>query len=381
MWGNKYYNNYNYIDDQAFNNNNDGTVLEIEGGSVDREEDTNARSLYERIKKPKTREYSEEELMRILNDLYGSTQNVLQYCGIGTYLIAGPSNSGKTYGIRALMHLAQIYSKEYELRPVRFTCILLFSSTAELSDDWKWAKKSTQEGENTPMVIIMQQSDRKILEMIKKREAEIKAGAKKLGITEKQWASMFPIAVVIDDFVGSLSGTAPNSALSALASKARHLGFYVFMSVQSAKQVGPAIRKNTRAIIGFRLDALAIEEILKQFFAISRAYSLTKKILEHGKIQYQPVIFIQHWDLNSNEYNIQNKILTTPPFPVKFRRPIEWKEPNVLSESDLEDELEECEEEEEEGEEDNHSYFNIDRDSEKLWAEPYKKRIKIEEIH
>jgi len=294
-------------------------IIVVEGESVDNENDeTNVK--FRRVAAESHTEYSTEQVLKMLKMLFGSAQNVLQYCGVGTYLLAGPTNTGKTFSIESMVHLAQLFSESYALQPIKFTSIIIFSSTDEISDDFKWAKGHIRK---------VSQTDKKILEFIEIRKKELIKGADKWRITPKEYARAFPMLLVIDDFVGEINGTGANSPLATLASKARHLGLYVFLLTQSIKQVGPGVRKNARAIIGFRLELSAIQDILKEFYGIVNNYTQAQQLLEHMSIQYTPTIFILNWILNSPEYgNIPRKVLSTCPFPSGFNHEVEWQDPN-----------------------------------------------------
>jgi hypothetical protein len=306
----------------------DDKIIVIENEAVDNEDDsTNIK--YKRLATETHVEFSTEQVLKILKTLFGSVQNVLQYCGEGTYLLAGPTNAGKTFSIESMVHLSQLYAQSYELKPVRFTSLIIFSSTDEITDDFKWAQGHVRK---------IAQSDKKILEFLEIRKKELIKGATRWNITPKEYAKRYPMLICIDDFVGMLNGTGANSPLATLASKARHLGLYVFLLTQSIKQVGPGVRKNARAIIGFRLELSAIQDILKEFYGIVNNYTQAQALLEHMSVTYTPTIFVLNWLLNSPEYNnITRRILSTPPFPSGFDHEVEWSDPNQFEEEEKEE--------------------------------------------
>jgi len=331
MWGRSWHSNYQtpYVKDDK--------IIVIEESSVDNEDDRNNVQL-QRLTTETNVEYTTEQVTKVIKMLFGSVQNVLQYCGEGTYLLAGPTNAGKTFSIESMVQLAQLFAASYELKPIKFTSLIIFSSTDEITDDFKWAKGHTRK---------IPQTDKKILEFLEIRKKELIKGAAKWNITAKDYAKRYPMLICIDDFVGMLNGTGANSPLATLASKARHLGLYVFLLTQSIKQVGPGVRKNARAIIGFRLELSAIQDILKEFYGIVNNYSQAQALLEHMSVTYTPTIFVLNWLLNSPEYNnITRRILSTPPFPSGFNHVVEWSDPNQF------------EAEEEEKEEEQEYYFN-----------------------
>lgn len=314
----------------------DDKIIVVEGVDVDNEDDESF-GKYKRIAVEEQVEYTTEQVLKILKSLFGSAQNVLQYCGQGTYLLAGPTNTGKTFCIESMVHLAQLYSDSYALKPIKYTSVIIFSSTEDITDDFKWAKGHIRK---------IAQTDRKILEFIDIRKKELIRGAAKWKITPKEYAQAFPMLLVVDDFVGEINGTGANSPLATLASKARHLGLYVFLLTQSIKQVGPGVRKNARAIIGFRLELSAIQDILKEFYGIVNNYSQAQALLDHMSTQYTPTIFVLNWILNSPEYNnIPRKVLSTCPFPSGFNHVLEWQDPNQYTPEPKEEEEE--------------NYFNI----------------------
>lgn len=311
MWRN---NTYSYEP-----NPNDNKLITITDNNIDNDTDSEIKN-FSRDMQTKAVDYSTEEVVYIIKNLFGSVQNILQYCGCGTYLLCGPTNSGKTFCIRALVSLAQCLSKQYELKPIRFTSLILCSSTDEISGDFAWAK---------PYLRKINQSDKILKDFMVIRKTEIANGSKRLGIEPSEYSTRFPMILIIDDFVGSLSGSTANSPIATLASKARHLGLYVFLLVQSIKQVGPGVRKNARAIIGFRLELSAIQDTLKEFYGVINNYEQARNILDHVSVTYRPVIFVLNWLLNAPEYNnITRRILLTPPFPSSICREIEWVDPN-----------------------------------------------------
>lgn len=297
----------------------DNKLITLESEAVDDiSGDTDVK--YKRINTSDCVEYSTEDVINIIKTLFGSIQNLFQYCGVGTYLLAGPTNAGKTFCIESMVQLAQIYSTTYELPPLEFTSLIIFSSTDELSNDFKWASGHIRK---------IPQSDKKIIEFLEIRKNEIIKGAKKFGISNNEYKEKYPMLIVIDDFVGALNGTGANSPLAMLASKARHYGLFVVLLVQSIKQVGPGVRKNARAIIGFRLELSAIQDILREFYGVINNYSQAMAIMNHTSVTYTPVIFILNWLLNDPSYNnITRRILLTPPFPCEFATGVNWSDPN-----------------------------------------------------
>jgi hypothetical protein len=284
------------------------------------DEDNHQAKKFRRIDPSEQVEYTTEDVTRIIKGLFGSVQNILQYGGVGTYLLAGPTNAGKTFSIESMVQLAQLFAEDYELDPIEFTSIIIFSSTDEISNDFKWAEGHIKK---------VPQQDKKLLEFLEIRKKEIMKGSKLHNCTVKEYIKKFPMLVVIDDFVGALNGTGANSPLAVLASKARHLGLYVMLLVQSIKQIGPGVRKNARAIIGFRLELSAIQDILKEFYGIVNNYNQAISIFNHMSVTYTPAIFILNWLLNDPMYNnITRRVLLTPPFPSDFEDEVSWSNPN-----------------------------------------------------
>jgi hypothetical protein len=296
----------------------DDKLIQINNNLED--EDNTQAKKFKRIDPSEQVEYSTEDVTKIIKGLFGSVQNVLQYCGVGTYLLAGPTNAGKTFSIESMVQLAQLFSDDYQLDPIEFTSTIIFSSTDEISNDFQWAEGHIKK---------VAQQDKKLLEFLEIRKKEIMKGAKLHNCAVKEYIKRFPMLVVIDDFVGALNGTGANSPLAVLASKARHLGLYVMLLVQSIKQIGPGVRKNARAIIGFRLELSAIQDILKEFYGIVNNYNQAISIFNHMSVTYTPAIFILNWLLNDPMYNnITRRVLLTPPFPSDFEEPVTWSDPN-----------------------------------------------------
>lgn len=287
------------------------------------DEENEQAKKFRRIDPSEQVEYSTEDVQKIIKGLFGSIQNILQYCGVGTYLLAGPTNAGKTFCIESMVQLAQLFAEEYELDPIVFTSMIIFSSTDEISNDFEWAKGHIKK---------VPQQDKKLLQFMDIRKNEIVKGAQQHNCTVKEYIKRFPMLVVIDDFVGALNGTGANSPLAVLASKARHLGLYVMLLVQSIKQIGPGVRKNARAIIGFRLELSAIQDILKEFYGIVNNYNQAISIFNHLSVTYTPAIFVLNWLLNDPAYNnITRRVLLTSPFPSNFEEPVKWSDPNDRS--------------------------------------------------
>lgn len=313
MWGWHSKKTNNFYDDMG----QEGRVVEIDGLEVDNQEDSTLEKGKIVRKAPvKTMTHTHEEIVSLLNSLFGSSQNVYQYCGPGTYYIVGPTNTGKTFCIRSMLCLAQIFSSQYELNDLRFTCLVLLSSTNDVSDDFSWA------GSN---LVCAKQSEQSLARVISLRQKEMEKYSKIAGMTQKEWAASHPMMVVVDDFAGSLQAHSDRSSLVQLVLVARHYGIYLNVLAQTLKLVGPSIRKNVRAIIGFALERSAIEEILKEFYCERNNDREIAKLHRHMELRHHPAIFALNWVLNDEDYGYINRhILCTVPFPAEINHEIQW---------------------------------------------------------
>ena len=258
----------------------------------------------------------DSDILGMLTDHFGSPHNLLQICGgSGTYLLLGPTESGKTESLGALYREAQEYSREgvIDIPPVVASSFVIMSDTDEMTEQLSWcASRSTRFDVN----------DRNLEMIIEERKKEIQKGAEDYNkanpdapqVTGKEWGNDHPQFIIVDDFYGKMDASRPHNIINQLTTKARNFGVYLFLLAQGFNQCSPLIKKNARAIIAFRLEAQDHYEILKN------RYGRVKKEIEaactnHNLKKWRPVVYIRTWELSDDKFgNITPYPLLLPPF-------------------------------------------------------------------
>ena len=259
----------------------------------------------------------DDEVIQTIEDAFGSVHNLLQYCsGSGTYLLMGPTDSGKTCTIGSLYKEAQIWSRDriIDLPPVIASSFVVISDTDDLTSDLKWCANKRVRYPLTAHAIDM---------VVNVRKREMKRGAAKENekatgsqqpITPKDWANRHPLFIILDDYYGIIDTSKPNNPVNKLSTKARNYGIYLFTLAQGFNQCSPVIKQNARAIVAYRLNAENHKEILKKQYGISDKNTLDK-VVRHNSQLYKPVVYVRTWELSKKEFgSITPRPLILPEF-------------------------------------------------------------------
>lgn len=257
-------------------------------------------------------EFTDSEILDIIEKNFGSLHNILQLAGgPGTYLILGPTESGKTVSIGAMAREAQVWAlqKLIKLKPVTPSSVIIISDTNELTDDFAWCKS----------VSVTFPMDNASLSFItEEREKEMRLGSNMSSQTPAEWAQANPLFIAIDDFYGKIEAAQPNNPVNILCTKARHYGIYLFVLAQGYNQCGPVIKDNARAILCFRLSAHHHQDIYtKKYGHTTKA--VIKNLTKHNSKLYYPVVYYRTWELSKEEYGgiTPRFILLSPFIPIK----------------------------------------------------------------
>lgn len=181
--------------------------------------------------------------------------------GPGTYVLLGPTDSGKNFLFEHQMR--QAYNTGLE-----FSSVISYSSTDTFSEsldfveticDSEWWYRAEQPDE--------------ILTAFAIRSAHLthlsKVGCPIMGRPRtkqeiKEYCSEYPIAVILDDMGGKINLSRSNSEWYNLITTARHLGIYFFILIQYKATVGPGFWTNFRAIISFDRNIDTLKTLAKQ---------------------------------------------------------------------------------------------------------------------
>lgn len=258
--------------------------------------------------------FTKEDILQTIENFFGSVHNVLQIAGeAGTYLILGPTESGKTASIGAMTREAQQWSRQglIDIEPVIPSSFLIVSGTEELTSDFDWCKEKY-----VPFPL----SDNVIDNIIKARTSEMEQGAALMSkkedrhITPSEWAKKNAMFITLDDFYGKVDSSRPDNAVNQLVTKARHFNITLFVLAQGFNQCSPVIKDNARCIITFRLNAAHHSDILKNRTG-KRDDELVKKLVEHNEKPYHPVVYYRTWKLSEPRYGgIPARPLCISPF-------------------------------------------------------------------
>ena len=229
-----------------------------------------------------------------MREQFGSEYNILGIGGCGTYVILGPTESGKTYLLEQLLAYAVCGSINVSNR-IKFHDYIVISSTAHGTEDYK--KVPLVGVEEIQFIKPTEENFKTILTI---REKEISDAVRRLGRPQsasEKWAMENPIAIITDDTYGDLNMTTPNNAVSALVTKARHLGIYLLICQQYVKQSGPLIKENARAIVCLSCNYNNHRYMMTNFFGYIQHKEELHEIVEYNKIPMNVVVYYLKWKL------------------------------------------------------------------------------------
>ena len=333
-------------------------LIQIDYESTVNKDDTYYNETQEQLsvfKNSTSRQLSSEDVIKVINTGFGSIYNILQYCGLGTYLIIGPTDSGKSSCIESMFKCSQLFSEEYGIKPLTWETVYLLSSTTELTKDFEWASE---------VLVPAKPTEQNFDKLIKNRELEMKEGADRMNeifkefgkdrfMTPSDWAVENPMAVIIDDFMGDMNTVKNTSPVTKVVSKARKLGIYLFLLAQGAKQCGKVIRDNIRCIFTFSLTADRTQDLNKELHGHVND-KLLKQLVQWTNKKYHCVMYVRNWLLSDVKYGggiPPPGPLLLPPFPLFKQKALMTRQ-----EQDEQEEEEENEEEEEENENGDHPF-------------------------
>jgi len=348
-----------YFNSGASSRNNSGTssgVVRVNASEAVNQKDTfytETVEILEKVAKNGQHLYTPGEVIDIIKTAYGSVHNLFQYCGPGTYLLLGPSDSGKTSALESLFKTSQMFATSYGRKPLLWTSILAFSGTHEITKDLRWAGT---------LLVPMPMSMDTLKETFEKRAEETILAAKlynqsleydddedytgsedeedvkevppkdhdKQKMTAEAWAVANPIAIILDDFHGLIGAESRTGPISTMSTKARKLGIYLILLSQALSQTSITIRENVRAIIAFRLNYQRHSNIL-QAISGSQPPEDLNQLRNHNLQMAHPVVHILSWELSRPEYGSIPPIskLCLPPFPL-------YQERQLVSKKDFE---------------------------------------------
>lgn len=266
---------------------------------------------------------TDEEVMDMIESTFGSLHNLLPLCGgSGTYLFLGPTESGKTSAIGSLYREAQSQPHVYNYRPIVFSTFIIISDTDEITDDLAWCRTRSAHFPLTDESITDITETRK-LECIRatKKENQLRKGKNLPNVSAKEWANNHPICIILDDIYGKVDLQKRSSPVTALTTKARNYGIYLFVLAQGFNQAPPTIKQNARAIITFRLNAENHTELYKKRYGKPTA-SIIESLAKHNEQLYKPVVYIRTWVLSDEKYGSASpRVLLLPRFTPLFNKP------------------------------------------------------------
>lgn len=164
-------------------------------------------------------------------------QSVFQLGGMGTYILSGPTNSGKNHWLEK-----QLQRAAADMDP---ETVFVFSTTGELNNDWDFLE------ETFPNANIHHHNDFSQVHGILKRIEDPLKLEKRKGGDLVQWKKDHTTLFLINDFFGMGNLSSPTSVFSTMASKIRHLGGYLVLFTQHVTKLNPGIYGNSRAVISF----------------------------------------------------------------------------------------------------------------------------------
>ena len=291
----------------------------------------------------------EEELNTIYHILkleFGSIYNILGYGGCGTYLLLGPTESGKTFIVEQLVAHATCGSVKKKRR-VKFGDVILLSATSKDSKDFK----QMPTGSETELVEL-EPTEENFANVLKQRQQEIDDAINEEGLDDslkEEWAQKHPILVIFDDTYGKIDMTNPNNQVSSLATLARHKGIYLVLCIQYIKQCGPPIKDNARAVICLSTFYKDHRFMISNIYGYLENKDLLRELVNHNKLPHSIIVYMNNWVLRDNDGNKvpARRVLKLHPIKDYIKNHYVYPEDGVLEydsddsniESDLEKEL------------------------------------------
>lgn len=279
--------------------------------------------------KARTEAITNKDIKSIINLCFGTLYNLFVYCGgPGTYMIIGPTESGKTTLIRSLYMTAQLFSVDYGYPVLLWRTLLVFSSTEEFTQEFSWAGD---------IVHYLPLDVENLKSAVEARKKEMEIGAAALSeetgteVTAEEWALSNPIGMVLDDWSGIIDASHHGNYLTYLTTVARKMGIFLMPIAHGENQCSPTMKRQSRAILTLKFDYDNHKKLSKTIHgtnshnAIAAATSWSKKA-------FHVVVYVRQWLLSRSEFKgIPAKVLLLPPFPrYPRRRPIRFQEYQAL---------------------------------------------------
>lgn len=286
--------------------------------------DANEEDVTEKKEENNNNNWNELDKLHCFMKLnYGTEYNFFGYGGCGTYLILGPTDSGKSYLVKQAICIATCGTRRKKFR-IGMTGYIIVSATAKNTKDWDFLPEELKViRPDTEDIAQKKDEDFEAIlnDILKSREEEIKEGAQSEELDEteyEEWAKRNPITVIFDDSYGKVNTTAPGNAVASLATKARHMGIYFLLLVQYVKQCGPPIRDNCRMIICLKSFEKDHRFLVDHYFGL--AYNkdnqeLKKHIVTHNQKNYNIVVYVHSWNLEKNDKFQARRIMKMNPIP------------------------------------------------------------------
>lgn len=239
----------------------------------------------------------------IFRTKYGSEDNVIGIGGCGTYVVLGPSESGKTFLVEQLLAHATCGTIKKEYR-IKFYDYILISNSAENSKDFKGIPLGDCD------LVIRKPTEQNFKEIIQLREQEIVEGAEAAGLAREEtekWAMARPIVLIVDDSYGALNMTTPGNQVAKLATQARHLGIYMILILQYIKQAGPLIKDNARAIITLSSGYKDHKHIIFDYFGYIQNKLELSAAIKHNTYKNNFVVYYLNWGVKDGNMHMPAK--------------------------------------------------------------------------
>lgn len=206
-------------------------------------------------------------------DVPDLSRGIFPICGRGTYVIVGPTQSGKNSWL------------EYQIREgaqwLNLSNVLIFSTTGKLNSDWDFLQPVTG-------ATVTHSSTFSTINGVLATMTNRLIKWKEQGRPVELWLHRHRTLFIVNDYFGMGCLSAPSNPFNTLASKVRHLGGILVVFTQHSSSLNPGLYTNSAAVVSFD----ASTRVTKHLNEVMPVDVNVSNVVEHNMKPYHHTLFL-----------------------------------------------------------------------------------------